>query len=325
MQNPFVVHLLIYLVSFVGIWIGSGFVIKSIEVLSRKIKVSSFAISFLVLGFFTSIGELSVGVNSVMERDPEIYVGNLIGASVVIFLLVIPLLAILGNSIHISSEFRGFNLAASLIVVAIPAVSVMDGSVSMSDGIISLILFGFLLFSIQMKKGLIERIEDFNKDFALRLKNELLKIIFGVVVVFAASHFIVQETLYFASALSVSPFLISLLMVSIGTNIPELSLVVRSMFVRNHQVAFGDYVGSACFNTFLFGFLTKIYNQRFYLSNSYVVSLLFLIVGLVAFYFFAKSKNTISRLEGLFLIILYILFIFTEVYLHESLMFWNKM
>lgn len=323
MLSNFAIHFLLYLISFVGVWIGSGFVIKSVETLSRSIKVSSFAISFLVLGFFTSISELSVGINSVMENNPEIYVGNLVGASVVLFLLVIPLLAVFGSSIHIAPEFRGFNLAASLLVVAIPAVAVMDGDVNSADGIISIVLFGFLLLSVQMRKGLIERIDSFKKGFALRVKNELLKIIFGVAIVFVASRFIVQETLYFASALSVSPFLISLLMVSVGTNVPELSLVARSVFVRNHQVAFGDYVGSACFNTFLFGLLTKVYGQKFYLTNSYVVSLLFLMVGLVAFYFFAKSKNTISRFEGLLLLFLYLFFVLTEVYLHKSLIFWS--
>ncbi len=322
-ENPLVIHLLLYLISFVGVWIGSGFVIRSIEALSRSIKVSSFAVSFLVLGFFTSISELSVGVNSILENDPEIYVGNLIGASVVLFLLVIPLLAIFGSSIHVAPEFRGFNLAASLLVVAVPAVAVMDGDVNATDGMISLVLFVFLLVSVQMRKGLIERIDNLKKGFAIKVKNELLKIVFGVVVVFVSSRFIVQETLYFASSLSVSPFLISLLMVSIGTNVPELSLVARSIFVRNHQVAFGDYVGSACFNTFLFGLLTKIYGQKFYLTNSYVVSLLFLIVGLIAFYFFAKSKNTISRFEGLILLLLYFLFLATEIYLHKSLMFWS--
>lgn len=195
-ENPLIIHFLTYIVSFFGVWIGSGFVIKSIETLSRKIKVSSFAVSFLLLGFFTSIGELSVGVNSVLENDPEIYVGNLIGASVVLFLLVIPLLAVLGNSIHISPEFRGFNLAASLVVVAIPAVSVMDGVVTTADAVISIVLFTFLLFSVQMKKGLIEKVEHFDKNFAVKLKNELLKIVFGVALVFAASHFIVRK-LYF--------------------------------------------------------------------------------------------------------------------------------
>ena len=77
-------HALIYLLSFVGIWVGSGLAIRSVERISQSLKVSSFAVSFLVLGLFTSISELSVGINSIMENDPEIYVGNLIGASIVL-------------------------------------------------------------------------------------------------------------------------------------------------------------------------------------------------------------------------------------------------
>ena len=47
-----VTHALIYALSFVGIWIGSGLAIKSVERLSQSLKLSSFAVSFLVLGFF---------------------------------------------------------------------------------------------------------------------------------------------------------------------------------------------------------------------------------------------------------------------------------
>jgi len=90
-------HALIYFLSFLGIWIGSGLVIKSVEKLSRVIRASSFAISFFLLGFFTSISELSVGVSAIIQHDPEIYVGNLLGASIVLFILVIPLLAIGGH------------------------------------------------------------------------------------------------------------------------------------------------------------------------------------------------------------------------------------
>src|SRR3989344_1820060 len=107
-------HLAIYALSFIGIWIGSGLAISSVERLSKILRVSSFAVSFIVLGFFTSVSELSVGVNSILENDPEIYVGNLIGASIVIFILIIPLLAIAGHNINITPEFRGFNLPASL-------------------------------------------------------------------------------------------------------------------------------------------------------------------------------------------------------------------
>lgn len=316
-------HILIYVLSFAGIWIGSGLAIKSVERLSKSLKMSSFAISFLLLGLFTSISELSVGVNSILANDPEIYVGNLIGASIVLIMLIIPLLAIVGNSIRITPEFQGFNLIASLVVIALPVVLALDGRIGKTDGIIALALFGFLLISVQSKKGLIDKLKNINQRAGIRVGRELLKILFGVATIFIASKFVVEQTIYFSHLLNVSPFLISLLFIAIGTNLPELSLVVRSAFMRNNQVAFGDYVGSAAFNTFLFGLLTLMYGKPVLLSNSYVISLLFLVVGLIVFYYFARTKNTMSRIEGLALLAIYALFLFTEIALHKNLIFWS--
>lgn len=314
-------HILVYLLSFLGIWVGSGLAIGSVERISRSLKMSSFAVSFLVLGFFTSMGELSVGVNSIIEDDPEIFVGNLVGASIVLLMLIVPLLAIIGNSIRISPEFQGFNLLASLVVAALPVVLAMDGRIGRTDSIIAMAMFGFLLISVQSKRGVIEKLKNIKQRSAPKVGKELVKIIFGLAVIFIASRFVVEETLYFSELLNVSPFLVSLLLIAIGTNIPELSLVFRSAFMRNNQVAFGDYLGSVSFNTFLLGLLTFIYGGEVILSNSYVMSLLFLIVGLVILYYFARTKNTISRLEGLVLLILYFAFVFTEIFIHRGSFF----
>lgn len=315
-------HVIIFALSFIGIWIGSGIVIKSVEKLSRTLSIPSFTLSFLVLGFFTSIGELSVGINSVIKDDPEIYVGNLIGASIVLFMLVIPLLAILGNSIRISPEFRGINLPISLLVVALPVLMAMDGKIGTVDSLIILSAFVLMLIGIGRQKNLTDKLKMIDTNSKDKFWKSITSIIFGIAIIFICSSFIVDQTVYFSDLLNVSPFLISLLVISIGTNIPELSLVIRSAFMKNNQVAFGDYIGSSVFNTFLVGFLTMIYGKTVYLTNSYLVSLLFLIVGLIMFYFFAKSKNTISRLEGLILLTLYGLFLFTELSLHKGLLLW---
>lgn len=311
-------HLVIYALSFIGIWIGSGLAIGSVERLSKILRVSSFAVSFLVLGFFTSVSELSVGVNSILENDPEIYVGNLIGASIVIFMLIIPLLAITGNNIKITPEFRGFNLPASLVVIALPVILAMDGRIGRTDSILALSLFGFLVVAVQTKRGLLEKMKAINSRSSIKVGKELLRIVFGLAVIFVASKFVVEQTEYFSNLLQLSPFVISLLLISIGTNIPELSFVVRSAFMKNNQVAFGDYVGSASFNTFLMGGLTFFYGKPVLLNNSYLVSLLFLVVGLFVFYYFARTKNSISRIEGLVLLALYVLFLVVEIYIHKS-------
>lgn len=316
-------HLLIYALAFAGIWIGSGLAIKSVERLSHSLRVSSFAISFLLLGFFTSVSELSVGINAVAANDPEIYVGNLIGASIVIFMLIVPLLAITGNPIKIAPEFRGFNLLASLVVVALPVILAMDGKVGKWDSASVLVLFALLAVSIQAKRGLLEKIKGMNARSSVRGGQEFLRVVFGVATIFVASRFVVEQTVYFSQLLNISPFLLSLLLIAIGTNIPELSLVFRSIFMKSNQVAFGDYIGSAAFNTFLIGILTLLHGETVILTNNYGVSLIFLTAGLAMFYYFARTKNSISRMEGVALLALYLAFLAVEIFLHKGIFFYS--
>lgn len=302
-------HLILYLISFIGVWIGSGITVNSVENISKKLKTSSFVVSFILLGLFTSIGEISVGINSLIKDTPEILIGNLVGASIVIFMLIIPLLSIVSKSIRITPEFRGFNLPASLIVVALPAITAIDGKITKIDSIITISMFFFLLISIQTKNNLIQQVKKITKSKILK---DFFKMFFGVSVIFVSSYFIVEQTVYFANILEISPFIISLLITSLGTNIPELSLIIRSVIIKNNQVAFGNYIGSASFNSLIMGTLSLIYGKTIILSNNYIISLLFLIINLLLFYHFAKTKNTISTKEGLILLLIYSLFILFE-------------
>ncbi len=309
-------HLIIYLLAFIGIWVGAGFALKSVENISKTLKASSFAVSFLILGFFTSVSEFSVGLNSVFMNDPEIYVGNLIGASIVIFLMIIPLLAVINKDVRINGEFQGFNLMLSIIVIAMPGILSMDGHVDRIDGLISLILYIFLLICIQSKKGVLSNAASIGRSQILKIVKNLLKIIAGVTIIFLSGRIVVDQTMYFAQVLNVSPFLISLLVISIGTNIPELSIVARSFFMKNTETAFGDYVGSAAFNTFIYGILTIYYGKTIILTNSYFISLLFLTGGLFAFYLMSKTEHKISRHEGFLLLLIYAVFLSVEIFGH---------
>lgn len=309
-------HIAIYLASFVGIWIGAGLAIRSVEKLAHKLRLSSFIVSFLVLGFFTSISELSVGINAVLSDDPGIFVGNLVGASIVLFLMVIPLLAIVGQDITISKEVRGTNLILPLIVVATPTLLTLDGIVGKTDAMLTIVLFVISTLLIDKRRGFVKNVSALARFKNFSVTSEFVKIIFGASLIFASSRMVVAETEYFSQALGLSEFFISLMVISIGTNLPELSLIVRSLFMKSNQVAFGDYLGSASFNSFLYGILSLWYGKPIFLHNNYAISLVFLVVGLVLFYVFAKSKHTISKSEAFVLFSLYLVFFASEFLLH---------
>lgn len=309
-------HILVYLLSFAGIWFGAGIAIKSVEKIAHKLRLSSFLVSFLILGFFTSISEASVGVNALLSDQPSIFVGNLIGASIVLLLMVIPLLAITGHAITINQEVRGHNLILPLVVVAIPVLLSLDGTVSRVDAVIAVTLYVISALVLEQRKGFVKNVAKLAQFKNLSVAAELAKTVVGSLVIYGSSWIVVTQTHYFSELLGLSEFFISLMVIGIGTNLPELSLIVRSLFMKSNQVAFGDYLGSAAFNSFLYGILALWYGKPIYLNNSYAVSLGFLIAGLILFYTFAKSKHSISKAEALGLFSLYIAFVLVEVFTH---------
>lgn len=307
-----VIQFLIYLISFIIIWFGSGLVVSSADKFSRKLKLSSFSVSFFILGMLTSTPEFAVGLTSLAEKNPEIYIGNLIGGVAVIFLLIIPLLAILGNGIKLHSELNNKNLIFTLIVIICPALFILDKNISMLEGILLILMYFVLFYLIEKEKGFFSRQEKEllqSKSYAYL---DILKVIFGIGLIFISSQIIVDKTLYFSHLFGISPFFISLVILSLGTNLPELSLAVRSVILGKKDIAFGDYLGSASANTFLFGLFTILNTSKVLTANNFLVTFILLLIGLILFYIFSKTKNKLSRKEGFILLSLYLIFILIE-------------
>ena len=305
----------VYFFMFFVLWLGSGLIISAVEKASKVLKISTFALSFFVLGLLTSIPEIAVGVTSVVENDPRIFVGNLLGGVIVIFLLIIPVLAILGNGINLNHRMDKKGLLAAMIVSVAPALLVADKRVGMFEVVLMILLYISTLYIVQRKQSLVEKIEtiqtSLKTDGRTHIQN-ILKILVGLVIVFFGSEYIVKETLAFSEIIKVSPFLLSILVLSIGTNLPELFLAVRGIRKNKKDVAFGDYIGSASANTLIFGGLVFMNGGTVTLTNNFMQSLIFIIIALTCFYFFARSKSTISRKEGIVLVLIYICFVALE-------------
>lgn len=305
-------NLLLYIGAFVAIWIGSGFIVASMDNFSKKLKVSRFIISFIILGILTSAPELGVGLSAVANNDPEIFVGNLIGGVPVIFLLVIPLLAIFGNGINLRHELSNRNIIVTLLVVITPALMVLNQHVGLTEGIILIMMYVILVLFIQRSHGIFDKSMTNALNMRAYSYADMIKVLFGIGLLFVSSNVIVDQTLFFSSTLGISPYLLSLLVLSIGTNLPELSIAIRSVLSGKKDIAFGDYMGSAAANTFIFGILTVLSRGNVVTENNFTVTFLFLLWGLVVFYIFSRTNNSISRNEGFILFSIYILFLLVE-------------
>jgi len=308
-----IIHILLYLTSFLAIWLGAGLIIKSVDRIAHRLKLSSFAMSFFLLGILTSIPEIAISATAVADHTPEIFVGTFLGGIVVIFLFIIPLLAILGKGIRINHDLSNTHILLTLFVLIAPAILVIDHKVTNLEGLFLIFIYIILFYVIQKKHGIFDQKNTRIMEIKTYSFFDITKVGLGVGLVFFSSQYIVSKTIIFSQILHIPTYYISLILLSIGTNLPELSLAIRSILSGKKDIAFGDYLGSAATNTLLFGIFTLINEGEVLTVNDFFITFLFTFVGLALFYFFSKSQRFISVREGVILLGVYLLFIGYEM------------
>jgi len=313
-------HIFIAFASVIVIWFLSGILIDATDRVAKRYHKPGFFVAFFVLGFLTSISEISVMVNATIGGVPSVSAGNLIGASFVIFLLLIPLLAIVGNGVSTHPILRKRNLFLLLQVVVIPSVFALDGLLTRTEGLICIFLYSLIVYAVHKRAPL----EEITSQTIANVHHELLpkrkatitdsvKILIGALSIFFAGKLLVDEALFFSQFLQVPPSFIGLLLLSIGTNIPEISIALRCVLGKHKNIAFGDYMGSAAANTPLLGILILL-NGDFAVENSeFIPTFLLMFPGVILFYIFSFSKEKLSRKEGTILLLFYIAFVIIQI------------
>lgn len=308
-------HIGIFLLALSVLWFFAGLLLDSVGRLATRLCRSGFGTAFFVLGFLTSIGEISVAVNAGIAGVPGVSAGNLAGASFVILLLIVPFLAVAGNGLSIKGLVSKETLTFTLIVILLPLLLLADGSVTMLEGGFAIIAYLALAYSIRNRpEGKVSNVclPVSKKDHGA-LVIDTVKTLVGGAAVFVASHFLVQESIAVATYISVPASLIGLLLLSIGTNIPEIVIAVRAVLRKQKDIAFGDYLGSAAANVPIFGALAFFTGGFVVESSEFVATAILALAGFVLFYLFARTHSELSRKEGHLLLSFYAIFVLIQV------------
>lgn len=307
------INMLLYIISFICLWYGAGLIVTAASKFSQKLKLAPFTFSFVFLGILTSTPEFSVGLQAVANQDAEIFIGNLLGGIVVLFLVVIPLLAVFGKGINLKHELTHKHLLLTMGVILLPALLTLDKRVTNMEGLIMIVSYLCLLYIIQRRNGIFDKRNEKLLNIKAYSYMDFLRIILGLGIVFVSSNLIVDNTMYFADIFNISAFYIGLFVIALGTDLPELTLALRSVISGKRELAMGDYIGAAAVSTFLFGIFTLLHNGEVITISNFFITFIFIATALVLFYFFSITKNYISRYNGLFLLAIYVLFIVLEL------------
>ena len=302
--------MILLILSLVCMWFTANVVVETIAVISKRFKVSEFWVSFFVLGLAMSAPELAVGINSIILDLPEVLVGDKLGSSVGIFLLIIPILAIMTGGVSLKNKVSESKLFLSFVVVLLPFLLIIDGRLSKLDSLVCMLVYVFLMIYFAMtakRENYVKAVRDGIDLRKSKLSLEVIELIFGGVVIFLAGNTLVDSFKVVVGGVGGSYFVVSLLLMSLATSMPEILVVFKSALAGKKEMAFGGYLGSAVANSFILAVLALIYGDISLGRQVYFASLFGLfLAGLVLFYLFVRSKDDLSRKEGLALIVFYV-------------------
>lgn len=306
--------ILIYIFSFLLIWIGSGFTVSSIQKISGLLRFPTFIVSFIILGAFTSLPEIFLVFKSTSELTPEISAGNLIGGVAVMYFFLVPFIALISGGIKLSHEMNPVRLFLTVFVTSLPFLFLLDGHSSLIEAFILIISF-FILITIIRSSENIHPLSYKSSENIKELMKKDLKILFylpvlflGIFLIFVSSNLIVDKTLVLAEIMQLSPFVVSLIVISLGTNLPELSVGIRSIMMKQKDVAVGGYLGSALANTWIFGILSFVNEGQLKVDNSNLFTSIVFFLGMIIFFYFVNSKKYLSRKESIILLLIFFIF-----------------
>lgn len=281
------------------------------------LKIKEFVLAFFIVAFGTTLPNLIIGVISALNKIPELSFGDVVGANILDFSLVVGL-AILVSKNGLSSESRTVQGSSIyvMIVSLLPLFLIFDGTLSRIDGIFLLISFAIYTAWLFSKKDRFAKIYNGVTESIsfTRFLKDLLLIVIGLIFLLAGGHGIVKSATFFYQEFHLPLGLIGIFVVAIGTCMPEIFFSLQAARKGQDWMILGNQMGNiAITSTFVLGIVSLITPIKINDFSPFAIARLFLIIAALSFFFFLKTGQKITKKEGLFLIGIYVVFLIVEV------------
>lgn len=311
-----VINIFTFIVACLILARSGAWVVQSLTRIARLLGCREFLLASLLMAFITSLPELFVSVSSSLHQAPQLSFGNIIGSNIIALALVMGLGAVIARGLSFKSKAIQKSALYAPLIASFPLLLIIDGNLSRIDGII-LLLVSFLYFSwlINQEKRFAKIIYNgFKKpgNLAILLK-QLAIFSAGVVLLLVSAEILVRSAVNLAGNLNLPLVVTGLILVAIGTSVPEITFGIRSINLGHKQMILGNAMGAVVVNSSLtLGITALIAPFTIDRLLPYLAGIIFTIVTALFFSIFAKTKREITKREGFFLLAIYALFVIVE-------------
>lgn len=146
-------------------------------------------------------------------------------------------------------------------------------------------------------------------------------LLLGFILLVKGADYFVDGSSSIAKRLGISSLIIGLTIVGFGTSSPEAAVSITASINNQNGMAIGNIIGSNIFNLLIVigasGIIKPLFVEKSVLSKEFpfvlLVSIILIILSIDTF-LFNTPINTISRIDGIILLLLFSLFLYYLIY-----------
>ena len=280
--------------------------------LALRFNVPKMLVALTIMAFGTCAPEVAISFQSVQNGDGQIAFANVIGSTIVNVFLIIGMAALI-RPIKVKHATIKKELPILFLITSVFAILMLDrlfdpftrNVFSRADGLVLLLFFSvFVSYLI----GLVHKGADTDNSSEIKYGPfmSVLLIILSLLITIFSSDLIVNSAVALANEFNISKKIITMVVIVIGTSLPELVMTITSARKGEFDMAVGNIIGTNIFNICVVLGLPVVIYGSINLGGFNFVDILAVFLSSLCLYLFAKSERVISRKEAMVMLIIFI-------------------
>jgi len=307
--------------------LAGGFsMVRGASDLAESYGVPPLVVGLTVVAFGTSAPELVINIVGALQNQTDLAFGNITGSNLANIGLVLGVAAVI-SPIVLEGKIIRRELPLLLLATAVLFIMTLDNPLrtsaailDRSDAIVMLLLFGIFIyitvvdFLRQQQDALVTTFDKLPHARHLERKSDWMLIIAGIASLAIGGQLTIDKGSVLAESMGVSPVIVGMLVVAIGTSLPELATSIFAALKGEADLCVGNVIGSNIFNA-MFVLPVSALIQPLAIpaggSIDIFVSLAFSAVLIPVFIF---GKTNMSRQIGIIFLLAYACYMIGRLY-----------
>ena len=304
-------NILFLILGIAFLYFGGEGLVKGSSRLARSRGINPIVIGLTIVAFGTSAPEFVVSIIAALRGSSDLVIGNIVGSNISNIGLILAISALI-SPLVIQMRLLRIEVPIMIILSLILYLLAFNLTIGMVEGIIIfLCLSTFVIYSSinALKESTIvaSEYQEFLGTDNSYLKNSLF-IVLGLAALIIGARLVVNSSMFIAKEIGISELVIGITIVAVGTSLPELSTSIVAAYRKEHDIVVGNIIGSNIFNIGILGFVSIIHPINVnpsVMKYELPVMILFALSAIPIM----KTGFKVSRLEGIFLLLFYFLFV----------------